>query len=112
MSEKKKRGVGPLLILLAGCFWGSMGIFVRKLGEYGFSPVQIAAIRLTLAAVGFSACFLSDELGVPGSAAGAVPIVPDFDVYYRNKATREWTPLQGVFSYRDGSVRSGTQART
>ena len=42
MSEKKKRGVGPLLILLAGCFWGSMGIFVRKLGEYGFSSVQIA----------------------------------------------------------------------
>ena len=31
-----------------------MGIFVRKLGEYGFSSVQIAAIRLTLAAVGFS----------------------------------------------------------
>ena len=58
MSEKKKRGVGPLLILLAGCFWGSMGIFVRKLGEYGFSSVQIAAIRLTLAAVGFSVILL------------------------------------------------------
>ena len=58
MSEKKKRGVGPLLILLAGCFWGSMGIFVRKLGEYGFSSVQIAAIRLTLAAVGFSEILL------------------------------------------------------
>ena len=58
MSEKKKRGVGPLLILLAGCFWSSMGIFVRKLGEYGFSPVQIAAIRLTLAAVGFSIILL------------------------------------------------------
>ena len=58
MSEKKKRGVGPLLILLAGCFWGSMGIFVRKLGEYGFSSVQIVAIRLTLAAVGFSVILL------------------------------------------------------
>ena len=64
MSEKKKRGVGPLLILLAGCFWGSMGIFVRKLGEYGFSPVQIVAIRLTLAAVGFSAIlFVKDRKG-------------------------------------------------
>ncbi len=59
-----------------------------------------------LAAVGFSACFLSDDLGVPGSAAGAVPIVPEFDVYYWNKATREWTQLQGVTSYRDGSIRN------
>ena len=42
------------LILLAGCFWGSMGIFVRILQqEYGFTSIQIAAARLTIAAIGF-----------------------------------------------------------
>lgn len=56
--EKNRRGIGPLLIILAGCFWGSMGIFVRKLTGYGFSPVQIVAIRVTLAALFFGALLL------------------------------------------------------
>lgn len=55
---QKKQNLGPALILLAGCFWGSMGIFVRRLGAYGFSSVQIVAIRVTLAALIFSAILL------------------------------------------------------
>ena len=51
--EKAKRNIGPALILLAGCFWGSMGIFVRRLTAYGFSSIQIVAIRVTLAALIF-----------------------------------------------------------
>ena len=51
--EKAKRNFGPALILLAGCFWGSMGIFVRRLTAYGFSSIQIVAIRVTLAALIF-----------------------------------------------------------
>ena len=51
--EKSKRNIGPLLIILAGCFWGSMGIFVRRLTEYGFTAVQIVSIRVTLAALFF-----------------------------------------------------------
>ena len=54
MTVKEKQGIGPLLIILAGCFWGSMGIFVRKLSTYGFSSVQIVCIRVTLAALFFS----------------------------------------------------------
>lgn len=50
---KSKRSIGPLLIILAGCFWGSMGIFVRKLTAFGFSSVQIVSIRVTLAALFF-----------------------------------------------------------
>ena len=46
-----KRGSG--LVLLAGCFWGSMGLFVRTLGGYGFTSVQVAALRMTVAAVVF-----------------------------------------------------------
>ena len=55
---KGKRNFGPLLIVLAGCFWGSMGIFVRKLAEYGFSSVQIVSIRVTLAALVFAGLLL------------------------------------------------------
>lgn len=54
----KKRNAGPLLIILAGCFWGSMGIFVRKLSEYGLSPIQIVALRITVAALAFSLLLL------------------------------------------------------
>lgn len=45
--------IGILLIILAACFWGSMGIFVRRLGEYGFSSIQIVSIRITIAALVF-----------------------------------------------------------
>lgn len=55
---------GPLLIIIAACFWGSMGIFVRGLGEYGFSPVQIVSIRITLAALMFCGLlFVKDRSG-------------------------------------------------
>ena len=49
------KNIGPILIIIAACLWGSMGIFVRKLSEYGFSPIQIVSIRITLAALAFSA---------------------------------------------------------
>lgn len=49
------KNIGPILITIAACFWGSMGIFVRKLSEYGFTPIQIVSIRITLAALTFSA---------------------------------------------------------
>ena len=54
----KNRNAGPLLIILAGCFWGSMGIFVRKLSEYGLSPIQIVALRITVAALAFALLLL------------------------------------------------------
>ena len=42
-----------MLIVIAGIFWGSMGLFVRRLGEFGFSPIQIVCIRVVLAALTF-----------------------------------------------------------
>ena len=56
--EKSIHRYGSVLIILAACFWGSMGIFVRRLGEYGFSSIQIVTIRLTLAALIFSLILL------------------------------------------------------
>ncbi len=51
--KKTSASSGVLLILLAGIFWGSMGIFVRHLQGLGFTAVQITAVRLRLAALIF-----------------------------------------------------------
>lgn len=62
--DKRKNVIGPALIIIAGCFWGSMGIFVRKLEAYGFNPIQIVSIRVTLAALIFSLIlFIKDRSG-------------------------------------------------
>nr|MCR5768187.1 DMT family transporter [Lachnospiraceae bacterium] len=58
MSKNNKAMIGSILIILAGCFWGSMGIFVRKLDTYGFSSIQIVSIRVTLAALIFALVLL------------------------------------------------------
>ncbi len=64
MTEKNKRSIGPFLIILAGCFWGSMGIFVRKLSTFGFDSIQIVSIRVTLAALFFAlVLFIKDKNG-------------------------------------------------
>lgn len=53
VQKKRSSALGPALIILAGIFWGSMGIFVRHLAEYGFTPIQIVCIRVVLAALLF-----------------------------------------------------------
>ena len=56
--------IGPLLIIVAACFWGCMGIFVRHLGTFGFSAIQIVSIRITLAALFFALIlFVKDRSG-------------------------------------------------
>ncbi len=52
MKTNKRLG-GAALILLAGIFWGSMGLFVRTLTRCGFDPLQITAMRLSLSALFF-----------------------------------------------------------
>ncbi len=58
MVTKNKQTIGAFLIILAGCFWGSMGIFVRRLGTYGFDSIQIVSIRVTIAALIFAVILL------------------------------------------------------
>ncbi len=58
MTGKQQSGIGTAFIILAGIFWGSMGIFVRKLNGYGFSSIQIVLIRVTLAALIFAMVLL------------------------------------------------------
>jgi len=59
-----------LLIILAGCFWGSMGSFVKRLAAFGFTFVQIVSIRVTLAALFFPSCCSSKGAPVFGSCSG------------------------------------------
>ena len=64
MVKNNKTIIGTILIIIAGCFWGSMGIFVRRLGTYGFSSIQIVSIRVTLAALIFAlVLFIKDRAG-------------------------------------------------
>lgn len=42
--------LAPVFVLSAGALWGMMGIFVRKLGTYGFSSLQIACLRILFGA--------------------------------------------------------------
>lgn len=41
----------PVLILLAGCLWGTMGLFVRHLNDMGLHAMEIVELRSILAAV-------------------------------------------------------------
>lgn len=50
--------MGNILIIVAGLFWGSMGIFVRHLNALGFSSIQVACLRLTTAGVIFALILL------------------------------------------------------
>ena len=45
--------IAPFVVLSAGTLWGAMGVFVRKLGAYGFSPLQIACLRILFGALLF-----------------------------------------------------------
>ena len=45
--------LAPVFVLSAGTLWGIMGIFVRKLGTYGFSSLQIACLRILFGAALF-----------------------------------------------------------
>ncbi|MDD6211867.1 MAG: EamA family transporter [Clostridiales bacterium] len=41
----------PMLIVLAGCLWGTMGLFVRHLNEMGLASMQIVELRSIIAAL-------------------------------------------------------------
>ncbi len=74
MTERKNTRIGPALIIIAGCFWGSMGIFVRSLGEYGFDSIQIVSIRVTLAALIFALVLIIKDRSGFKISFGDIPI--------------------------------------
>ena len=73
-SKGNTAALGTALVMIAGVFWGSMGIFVRAMGKYGFDSIQIAALRLTVAAVVFAALHCVRERGALWIAARDIPL--------------------------------------
>ena len=43
--------LSPLYIIIAGALWGSMGLFVRRLGDAGCNSAEIAQLRSLVTAV-------------------------------------------------------------
>lgn len=46
-----KKELAPLLIIIAGCLWGAMGLFVRKLNGWGIESMDVVFVRALLTAV-------------------------------------------------------------
>ena len=57
-SENRHSPLGDILIIIAGLFWGSMGLFVRHLNALGFTSIQVACLRLVTAGIIFSLILL------------------------------------------------------
>ncbi len=53
-----KNPLGDILIITAGLFWGSMGLFVRHLNALGFTSIQVACLRLVTAGLIFALILL------------------------------------------------------
>ena len=41
----QKKEMAGLMVIAAGCLWGVIGLFSRKLSAVGFDAVQITALR-------------------------------------------------------------------
>lgn len=57
-TAEKKGALGGILIVIAGLFWGSMGLFVRHLNSLGFTSIQVACLRLVTAGILFALILL------------------------------------------------------
>lgn len=62
MKETKGISYAPYLVLMAGILWGMIGLFVRKLNEYGLSSMDIVGVRAVVtAAILFVSLFVFDR---------------------------------------------------
>ena len=57
-SVQRNSAWGDVLIIIAGLFWGSMGIFVHRLNDLGYTSIQTACLRLTTAGLIFALILL------------------------------------------------------
>ncbi len=48
----QKKEMAGLMVIAAGCLWGVIGLFSRKLSAVGFDAVQITALRSLVTAAG------------------------------------------------------------
>ena len=50
--------LAPFLVILAGCLWGTMGIFVRHLNAIGLEAMEIVEARAALTAAAMFAALV------------------------------------------------------
>ena len=55
--KKDKALFYSMLVVIAGIFWGVMGVFVRMLNDYGISSIQVTTVRFSVG-VGFLALYM------------------------------------------------------
>lgn len=55
----QKKEMAGLMVIAAGCLWGVIGLFSRKLSAAGFDAVQITALRSLVTAAGLFYCSLA-----------------------------------------------------
>lgn len=58
MGTTGKKGIGTALVLLAGSLWGMIGIFVRRLNEWGLESMEVVTVRAVLTTVLLVLAFL------------------------------------------------------
>ena len=58
MDKSNIKNTGSALIVIAGVFWGLMGLFVRSFAAYGFSSAQVACLRLGVGTLIFALIML------------------------------------------------------
>jgi len=51
LKKERRHVLAPLLVVLAGVFWGMIGLFSHPLSESGLNALQIAELRCLIAAV-------------------------------------------------------------
>lgn len=53
-----KYKIAPFSVIVAGCLWGSVGMFIRYLGEQGLNNLTIVESRMSLSAIILLICLL------------------------------------------------------
>lgn len=51
MNKDIMKKAAPFLVLAAGILWGTMGLYVRRLNNLGFTTIEIVAVRSVVTAV-------------------------------------------------------------
>ena len=60
--NKLKNKLAPVMIIIAGCLWGAMGLFVRRLNGWGIESMSVVFIRaLFTAAITFAITAVFDR---------------------------------------------------
>lgn len=99
--------LAPLLVILAGCCWGTMGIFVRHLSSIGLESMQIVEIRSVMTVVAMFtvlAIFRRDLLRVKGKdlwcfAGGGIISVILFNFCYFQTIQRASLSVAAILLY-------------